>query len=540
MRKLAEIQLLETPIECAVEDVEGVHLTPFLITGIVNPFGPTLTFLASVGEGPARAVVQGWLNPFSHHIARIGTFFTGERWSPQQEFQKLLPYLGGSCPTIVLVSAMLDAEDRVAVVEDALSSFEDVEDVIDEVRRFFGNPTDRVSRALGAEIQAPEISPEAASAAESQLLLDPRHLWPELRAFFFAWNGSIHRTRITSAMKDTAFPLERMKAIFDSKVESVWLPEEEPNASKAPPPLPERPLQAPQSAAEMRDQLASRDYWQTFAGDQLLQFLEWAMAFYGRETDQSLIPYLQALYQKVVQHTEPEHRRILIDRVSLTAEQYGLAPCTLLPALVVDDSTEVVSTATINYIALCHPDANGLPYEFEELDVLFRQRIFTSPGAAFGGLVASGDRRFHPQLHLWKQLLDEGAVRIASQTRSVFASHGQISFWLDWAEELVASNDTDSQMLLGRAAGAVAFWGRHNFRAEVGDVERRYPASSVAQTLVSHRTWGQEAYAREISAQLYRIEDLESPPKLFSDVIRAWGLPPKADLLDQFIPDPPR
>jgi hypothetical protein len=205
-----------------------------------------------------------------------------------------------------------------------------------------------------------------------------------------------------------------------------------------------------------------------------------------------------------------------------------------------DDSTEVVSTAIINYIALCHPDANGLPHEFGELDVLFRQRTFSSPGAVFGGLVASGDRRFHPQLHVWKQLLDEGAVRIASQTRSIFASHGQISFWLDWAEELVASKDTESQMRLGSAAGAVTFWGRHNSRGEVADIERRYPASAVEQTVVLSQIWGQQAYAREIAARLYRIEELESPPKLFSDVIRAWGLPPKADLIDQFIPDPPR
>ncbi len=46
MASSAEFKFLETPVEFSVEDIEGAHLDALVITGIVNPFGPTLTFLA--------------------------------------------------------------------------------------------------------------------------------------------------------------------------------------------------------------------------------------------------------------------------------------------------------------------------------------------------------------------------------------------------------------------------------------------------------------------------------------------------------------
>lgn len=84
---------------------------------------------------------------------------------------------------------------------------------------------------------------------------------------------------------------------------------------------------------------------------------------------------------------DPEHRKLELQRISVAAEKYNLAACTLLPPLLCDDDPWVVSTAMLDYIALCHPEPNGLPFEFSELNTFFTKGTFESPGGAIGGLI---------------------------------------------------------------------------------------------------------------------------------------------------------
>jgi len=204
---------------------------------------------------------------------------------------------------------------------------------------------------------------------------------------------------------------------------------------------------------------------------------------------------------------------------------------------VCDDDPWVVSTAMLDYIALSHAEPDGLPFEFSELDNLFRKGTFASPGGALGGIISSGDRRFHSKLHEWKHYLSNDDVRAATNCRTPFITHGEIVFWLDWAEELVDQRDPLSESILGLAASAVGLLGKNNPYDVIKDVERRFPAYGVEDTVVEIQSWDRANYANEIADRLYLLEAGEAPPKVFSAVLRAWGLQPRADLIDQFIPE---
>lgn len=533
----AEFEYLEVPRQFSVEDIEGAHLEAFVITGIVNPYGPTLNVLATVGKSQSRPLIHAMLNPFSCEVRQVGTFTDGDRWFPDQVFPTLFQFLSGSCPTLVLTTKELDADTRSRLTENLFSNFHDAEHILERVRKFFANPMDRVSQAIGIEVPSPNAAPvEIQNADWSAMVSDTRHVWPEFRAFMVAWDGSINQTEISDQMKYGALQTDRMKSIVFPMLESVWMPE--PQKIQAPPTAGhERPLATPQNYEEIRQMLLDRGRWENLRGDNLLRFMEWSMLLYGGTVDGSLVPHLSSLYNHIRVHSDPEHRKLQLQNISLAAEKYGLAACALLPPLVCDDDPWVVSTAMIDYIALCRPDPEGLPLEFQELDGLFRSGTFDCPGGALGGLITCGDRRFHPKIHDWKQHLTKDQIKAATNCQTPFSTHGEISFWLDWADSLVGQRDYESEGILGLVASAVGNLGAHDSNIPIQDVERRFHAHDVEKTVVELRSWSHAEYAEEIANRLYLLEATELAPKVFSAVLRAWGLEPRADLMDQFIPE---
>jgi hypothetical protein len=538
MTSNAEFKFFERPVEFSVEDIEGAYLEALLITAIVNPMGPTLTFLATVGRAPERSLIYAMLNPFRSEVKQIGTFIEGDNWFPDQAFADLSLYLSGCCPTLVLTSASLDAETRARVTENVFAHFDDAEGMIERVRHFFGNPMDRVSHSMGIDVPAPgPLPPEIRHAEWNEIVSDTRHIWPELRAFMVAWDGSINKTLISDEMKYGALKTERMRSILVPMLGTVWMPDPVKEEASAPRSEPQLPLPPLQSLEEIREALIDRSSWAARRGDNLLQFMGQCMLLYGREVDSALVPHLSELYDFVRDRIDPEHRKLELHQISLAAERHKLAACTLLPPLVCDDDPGVVSTAMLDFIALSHPDQGGLPLEFSELDNLFCKGVFTSPGGALGGLITSGDRRFHKKLHEWKRHLSEDEIRAATNCRTPFITHGEIEFWLDWAEELVNECDPLAESIFGLVASAVGSLGKHNPHDLVQDVERRFPAYGIRDTVVVINSWDRASYADEIAHRLYQLESAEPAPKVFSAVLRAWGLQPRADLIDQFIPD---
>lgn len=286
---------------------------------------------------------------------------------------------------------------------------------------------------------------------------------------------------------------------------------------------------------EVKEALVDYSRWASLAGDELLDFLQLALLLYGQTENIKLVPHLTALYGQAVLMVDPEHRQLRLQWISTEAVRVKAAACTLLPTLVVDTDPPTVATALLDYIALCHPAEDGLPHEFVEFDALFRGNMFSCPGGVLGGFITAGDRRFHPKMHEWKQFLTTEEVGQAVRCRTPQFKHGEVLFWLDWATELVDQSDERDGELFGHVASAIALLGSRNPRDLIRDTERRFPAYLVEAPVVELAQWTRSEYAKTIADRLYYLEATEQAPKLFSTVLNAWGLQPRAEAKDQYV-----
>lgn len=253
---LCMIELLPEHVPLSFEAIECAPLEVFFGLGIVNPMGPTFSFVAALGdwkEGNVMPVVKVMLNPFSQSVEEVARLKVGARWEPMHDLEPLIQLGFGSCPTLVLLSARIPEISRLPLATKILESFgNEVVANHDLVSSHFGDPWTRVSAEMkgaqtkalatekqgawrrfsammGAAQQRTESSiPEAEAGRRlAQLVLQPQHVWAELQALLFAWNGSIHKTGIPEQMAAGAFPEERFKKfLLELVCPSLWLPAE--------------------------------------------------------------------------------------------------------------------------------------------------------------------------------------------------------------------------------------------------------------------------------------------------------------------------
>jgi hypothetical protein len=234
--KDTRIRLYAKPRSITPDAVFDQPVTSLLVTGIVNPFGPTLTAVVIAGQ-PARGakfpVAEVMLNPFSQGLQAVGEIAFGEDWLPSEVISRVVGLRSGCCPTLLLPSASLAEETSLALHAEHIRGFEGAREVYDRVKNYYGNPWDRVSEEIAA---GPELmrlhaagqrlpAPEPLGAGEAEelagLLLSEQHLKPELRAFFYAWAGSIQHTAPgLASLKPEAFA-----TAFDHLAASCRLPE---------------------------------------------------------------------------------------------------------------------------------------------------------------------------------------------------------------------------------------------------------------------------------------------------------------------------
>jgi hypothetical protein len=216
------------------------EVTTLLAGGIVNPFGPTLTALVVDGEfspGPERPVVLLTLNPFSQSASEVGVVEVGETWIPPRHLAPFFDVGFGSCPTLLLPSALLDAEEATEVHARFLRRFSDGYTTLQKVRAFPGDPFARVQHDVDASVSVlrrarkPGTAPaeaRALTAAESKelatALLDPASIRKELQAFFFAWKGAIE-FQGAGSMTSRAMSLDAFSRAFALLALSCTLPE---------------------------------------------------------------------------------------------------------------------------------------------------------------------------------------------------------------------------------------------------------------------------------------------------------------------------
>jgi hypothetical protein len=204
---------------------------------------------------------------------------------------------------------------------------------------------------------------------------------------------------------------------------------------------------------------------------------------------------------------------------------------------VLDDAVPVTTKAAIDFVSSSDYE-DGELYAFVELRNLFKQGSLANRAAVFGALVAMGDEEVLAFLAELQPLMSTEEVREAARVHTQYPQHHAIQFWLKWAQKLVNSQDENDQKMFGCCASALILVLQYDGVGKVASGKRNFPCQKYENPIVDYQFWTIEEYASLISTDLYAIEAIEARPRLFSDVLRKWGLEPRAPLIDQFLPEP--
>jgi hypothetical protein len=171
------------------------------------------------------------LNPFTQENTQVGEAVIGDTWQPLRDLQPLLDLPFGSCPSLVLASSYLEEEDSIALYAEFVRRFSDARGVFDRVRKYPGDPWNRVQEDVGRVfgdlkkgmprfgVESQEEPLDYDEAVEfASILLSDKHLLPELQAFLFAWKGAIdfQQKSGSGAMAVGAMNLEAFQVWFDA------------------------------------------------------------------------------------------------------------------------------------------------------------------------------------------------------------------------------------------------------------------------------------------------------------------------------------
>ena len=538
------IEMYAEPLETSLSDLDGAVLDVFFAHMIVNPFGPTLTFVAAAGKpqiGQALPLVKVMLNPFSQDVQQIGRFWVGDTWTPLRDFDPFLELDYGSCPTLMLISNQIEESVRKELASKLFANFdEDVARVCRSVEKHFGDPWTRVSEAMsGGNDDFEDISPEDAGLRLSEAVFDEKHVKPELSAFFYGWNGSIEETGIGDHMKQIAMSSAAFKDFFFERIApSVWLPTYSEATEKEP--EVKRPVKLKLESLEQLDELMASEQWRDFEDDRLVDLLRMLFFGYGYEGATSHVPNISKVYKHALAKGMDADTRAMLEAEMVQLVDSGkLLPVVFLPFLVLDAAVPVTTKAAIDFVSSSDYD-NGELYAFVELRNLFKQGSLANRAAVFGALVAMGDEEVLAFLAELQPLMSTEEVREAARVHTQYPQHHAIQFWLKWAKKLVISQNENDQKMFGCCASALMLVLQYDGVGKVASGKRNFPCQQFENPIEDFQFWTIEEYARLISTDLYAIEAIEARPRLFSDVLRKWGLEPRAPLIDQFLPEPGR
>lgn len=536
------IEMYEEPLVTSLSDLDGAALDVFFAHLIVNPFGPTLTFVAAAGKpqtGQALPLVKVMLNPFSQDVQQVGRFWVGDTWSPLIDFDPLLKLDYGSCPTLTLISNQIEENVRKELASKLFSSFvDDVAGVCRSVEKHFGDPWTRVSQAISGENDAYEdISIEDAGLKMSEAIFNEQHVKPELSAFFYAWHGAIEETGIGDHMKQIAMSSAALKDFFFERIApSVWLPtynetpEKEPEIKK--------PAKLRIDSLEQLNEILVSERWRDFEEDRLVDLLRVLFFGYGYEGDTSHIANLSKVYQHALaKGIDTDTRSMLESEMVQLVESGKLLPVVFLPFLVLDDAVPLTTKAAIDFVS-ASDYINGELYAFGELRNLFTRSSLANRAAVFGALVAMGDQEVLEFLEELRPLMSTEEVRQAARIHTQFPQHHAIQFWLKWAKQLVNSTNADDQRTFGSCASALILVLEHDVVGRVAAGKRNFPCQKSQKAITIEQEWSIDKYAEVLAPELYAIEAAEAAPRLFSDVLRKWGLKPRAPVIEQYLPEP--
>jgi len=212
--EVAVFELHAAFVEQSIEDIEGLPISTLLCGGNVNPFGPTLSAVVSIGEfGAARTLplVYLMLNPFAQWAHEIGRCVIGNTWTPVSDMEPLLNLDLGSCPSFVLPSLLFDDAQAIEIHAGWFQRAREARAVWNSIKAHAGDPWTRVDVEVANALEnyalpvlrgdkLPESPPDVPLEFEealkfSEYVLSPGHMETELQALSGSWKHAIDLQR---------------------------------------------------------------------------------------------------------------------------------------------------------------------------------------------------------------------------------------------------------------------------------------------------------------------------------------------------------
>ena len=196
---------------------------------IVNPYGPTIASLLLLHESNDWALYRLILNPFHQELTRLRAAKEEESASPNKIIEEQGLGLTGT-PTILLFASARSDDEIFAGARQVALAVDDFGSTIDSLRRFPGNPWDRITEEVReAEKKMVEVvkqkksNPTPPGKTKSKrkptnhdiddyLTITLKNFKEELPAFCSAWNGSIELQKSSGNLElaKTAMPFDDM------------------------------------------------------------------------------------------------------------------------------------------------------------------------------------------------------------------------------------------------------------------------------------------------------------------------------------------
>lgn len=239
------LRTLSEPREVPISYIEQNPIYPLLIHGIVNPNGPTLTLIAAVRDGTSApvSIVYSYLNPFQSEAFILGYLFAGNL--PTRFADQLLAALDqiklfeGGVATLYFKSQHFDELDIRHIYTSLLDNYDALGIDLDRLNRFPLNPWDRVSEEMSdafsglvdnpggssqRQVKEPGTTPDIKDAFLN-VVLDKKHNQEELKAFLYAWNGSIEQQKKhgNKALAESAFGYKEFTQLLSYIVASAGI-----------------------------------------------------------------------------------------------------------------------------------------------------------------------------------------------------------------------------------------------------------------------------------------------------------------------------
>jgi len=247
---------------------------------------------------------------------------------------------------------------------------------------------------------------------------------------------------------------------------------------------------------------------------------------HGITNDISALPDIISLFDNQFVHLPLSDKRRIYSHVAHIIPQLGGDYAgAFTPFMMLDRDIGIVSTATIDYTSigsLIEDDPMARPKD--ALNMILRN-LPRNPAAVFGGLLVLGDPRVCELLAPLRPHIDADFVAAITKCFSGFRYKCVIEFYLEWLSMLVDARDPVSEGVFGNVAAGLYRISSSNDLPYIIDGLRPFPASNRSSSTIVQINF--DDYVKEISDQLFDLEEREGAPRVLPHIIRAFGLTPR-------------